>query len=204
MFAHDVAEHIGYLVRHVRNGSVEPFLTPAAKGRMMGADDIEIRRLAQTDAVLYRSIRLEALRANPEAFGSTFEVENAQPLSWFSDRLGGSTVLGAFCNAELVAIAGFAVQQGQKREHKGILWGMYVRHAARKASVGRRLVEAICNLARQQVELIQLTVVRDNEQARSLYARLGFLEYGVEKNALKQNGRYHDEVLMAKDLSGQS
>ena len=173
----------------------------------MSADGIEIRRLTQedpTDAVLYRGIRLEALQANPEAFGSTFEVENAQPLSWFSDRLGGSTstVLGAFRNAELVAIAGFAVQQGQKMAHKGILWGMYVRPAARRASVGRRLVEAICNLARQQVELVHLAVVRDNEQARSLYARLGFLEYGVEKNALKQDGRYYDEVLMAKDLSG--
>jgi len=171
----------------------------------MSTDDIEIRRLAQeapADAVLYRDIRLEALQANPEAFGSTFELENARPLSWFSDRLGDSTVLGAFRNAKLVAIAGFAVQQGQKMAHKGILWGMYVRPAARKASVGRRLVEAICNLARQQVELIQLTVVRDNEQARSLYTRLGFLEYGVEKNALKQDGRYYDQVLMAKDLSG--
>ena len=174
---------------------------------MKSAAGIEIRRLTredQTDVVLYRDIRLEALLANPEAFGSTFEVENAQPPSWFSDRLGGSTVLGAFRNAELVAIAGFAVQHGQKQAHKGILWGMYVRPAARKASVGRRLVEAICNLARQQVELIQLSVVRDNAQARSLYVRLGFLEYGVEKNSLKQDGRYYDEVLMAKDLLGQS
>jgi ribosomal protein S18 acetylase RimI-like enzyme len=169
---------------------------------MMIADGIEIRRLVQDAAVLYRGIRLEALQASPEAFGSTFEVENAQPLSWFSDRLGSSTVLGAFRDAELVGMAGFAVQQGQKKAHKGMLWGMYVRPAARKASVGRRLVEAICNLARQQVELIQLTVVRDNEQARSLYTKLGFLEYGMEKNALKQNGRYYDEVLMAKDLSG--
>ena len=44
----------------------------------------------------------------------------------------------------------------------------------------------------------------DNERARSLYARLGFLEYGVEKNALKQAGRYYDEVLMAKNLLGPS
>ena len=168
----------------------------------MSADVIEIRRLVQDDAVLYRGIRLEALQANPEAFGSTFEVENAQPLSWFSDRLGSSTVLGAFRGAELVGMAGFAVQQGQKRAHKGGLWGMYVRPAARKAGVGRRLGEAVCNLAHQQVELIQLTVVRDNEQARRLYARLGFLEYGVEMNALKQDGRYYDEVLMAKDLLG--
>jgi RimJ/RimL family protein N-acetyltransferase len=52
--------------------------------------------------------------------------------------------------------------------------------------------------------LIQLSVVLDNEPARSLYARLGFLEYGVERNALKQAGRYYDEVLMAKDLLRQS
>src|SRR6266487_820345 len=129
---------------------------------MMSADRIEIRRLVQTDAVLYRGIRLEALQANPEAFGSTFEVENAQPLSWFSDRLGASTMLGAFRNAELVAVAGFAVQQGQKSAHKGILWGMYVRPGARKASVGRRLVDSVLDVARQHVELIQLSVVRDN------------------------------------------
>jgi ribosomal protein S18 acetylase RimI-like enzyme len=173
----------------------------------MSADHIEIRRLAQedaADAVLYRDIRLEALQANPEAFGSTFEVENAQPLSLFSDRLGSSTVLGAFRDTELVGIVGFAVQQGQKEAHKGTLWGMYVRPAARNAKVGRRLVESVCNHARQQVELIQLSVVVDNQQARSLYARLGFLEYGVEKNALKQAGRYYDEVLMAKDLLGRS
>src|SRR5258705_13370596 len=147
----------------------------------MSASRIEIRRLAQGDAAdvaRYRDIRLEALSTSPEAFGSSYEIENAQPASWFADRLGSATVLGAFRDAELVGIAGFAVQQGQKRAHKGLLWGMYVRPAARKASVGRRLVEAICNLARQHVELIQLTVVRDNEQARSLYVRLGFLEDG--------------------------
>jgi ribosomal protein S18 acetylase RimI-like enzyme len=172
----------------------------------MSVDDIEIRRLARedpADPVLYRGIRLEALQANPEAFGTTFNAENEKPLSWFADRLGGSTVLGAFCNAQLIAVAGFAVRSGQKEAHKGLLWGMYVRPAARKAGVGRRLVEAICNLARQHVELIQLTVVRDNEQARRLYAGLGFLEYGLEKNALKQGGRYYDEVLMAKDLAGE-
>ena len=102
---------------------------------------IEIRRLVQedaADAVLYRDIRLEALQANPEAFGSTFEVENALPLSLFSDRLGSSTVLGAFRNTELVGIACFVVQQGQKEAHKGTLWGMYVRPTARNKS---RLVD---------------------------------------------------------------
>jgi len=48
--------------------------------------------------------------------------------------------------------------------------------------------------------LLQRSVVSDNEQARRLYACLGFVEYGVEKNSLKQHGRYYDEILMALAL----
>jgi RimJ/RimL family protein N-acetyltransferase len=162
---------------------------------------IEIRRLMQADAALYREIRLEALRVHPEAFESTLETEVAQPSGWFADRLAGSTILGAFCDPELVGVAGFAIQQGRKQAHKGAIWGMYVRSDARRAGIGRRLIEAIFDLAHGRVELIQLSVIRDNEQARRLYASLGFLEFGIEKNALKQNGRYYDEILMAKDLS---
>ena len=169
----------------------------------MSAAQINIRRLAHdnaADVALYRDIRLEALRNSPEAFGSAFEAENAQPITWFADRLGSSTVLAAFQGAALVAMAGFAIQPGPKRAHKGLLWGMYVRPTARQAGVGRQLVEAICDLARRHVELIQLTVVHDNARARQLYASLGFVDYGLERQALKHNGRYYDEVLMAKDL----
>jgi ribosomal protein S18 acetylase RimI-like enzyme len=164
------------------------------------AAQIQIRRLAPTDAALYRDIRLEALRCNPEAFGSTFDAENAQPLTLFADRIGGSNVFGAFHDSKLVGIAGLLIGKGQKEAHKGRLVGMYVRPSARKVGVGRRLVETIIEFARQRVELIQLAVVSDNEPARRVYERLGFVEYGLEKKALKQDGRYYNEVLMAKDL----
>jgi len=48
--------------------------------------------------------------------------------------------------------------------------------------------------------LLQLNVVSDNDPARLLYTRLRFIEYGVEKNSLKQHGHYYDEILMALDL----
>jgi ribosomal protein S18 acetylase RimI-like enzyme len=80
---------------------------------------------------------------------------------------------------------------------------MYVRPHARKAGVGRRLVEAVIEFARQRVEVIQLAVVRDSARARRLYARLGFLEYGVERNSLKQGEQYYDVILMAMDLAPQ-
>ena len=155
----------------------------------MDAADIHIRQLTPGDAALYRSIRLEGLKESPEAFGSTFDAEFTKPLAWFFDRLSSSVVFGAIHDARILGVSGFAVRQEEKEAHKGLLWGMYVRPDARGAGIARRLVE-----------LIQLSVVVGNDQARRLYARLGFVEYGIERNSLKYCGRYYDEILMAKEL----
>jgi RimJ/RimL family protein N-acetyltransferase len=162
---------------------------------------IQIRRLTPSEGAAYREIRLEALRLNPEAFGSTFEAESARPLAHFSERVAGCPVFGAFRDAEIVGMAGFLGREGAKDAHKGYLWGMYVRAGARNAGVGRKLAEAVIEHARRHVEVPQLDVVCENEAARRLYASLGFVEYGIERKALKHAGRYYDEVLMSKDLA---
>jgi RimJ/RimL family protein N-acetyltransferase len=162
--------------------------------------DIQIRRLQTPDAAVYRDIRLEALQRNPEAFGSTFEFENAQPLSSFEASLGRAAIFGAFIDGRLAGMAGFAVQEGSKFAHKARLWGMYVRAAARNSGLGKRLVASVLDHARGRAELVQLTVVSENEAARRLYRAMGFVEYGHEKRALKQDGRYYDEVLMVNFL----
>jgi RimJ/RimL family protein N-acetyltransferase len=163
--------------------------------------DLQIRLLAPADAAAYRAIRLSGLKDTPEAFGSTFDAEAAKPLAWFFDRLTASNVFGALREREILGVAGFAVRDGAKEAHKGLLWGMYVRPEARGTGVARRLVETVIDFARPRVELIQLSVVVGNERARRLYARIGFVEYGIEKNSLKFGGRYYDEILMAKQLS---
>lgn len=162
---------------------------------------IEIRRLTAADVALFREIRLEALRRNPEAFASAFETESVLPIGWFTERLERTTVLGAFDRSELVGIVGLAVDDGPKRRHKGMLVSMYVRSSARGARVGRRLVDAAVELAAQSLELVQLGVTAGNEPALRLYQSAGFVEYGLERHALKIDGRYYDEILMAKDLT---
>ncbi len=163
--------------------------------------EVMVRRLLPADVCIYREIRLEALLTSPEAFGSTYQSESAEPFTWFADRLNNAAVFGAFDGSDLVGVAGFFGNKGRKEAHKGTLWGMYVRSSARETGVGRRLVQTVLDYARQRVELIQLTAVSGNEPARRLYASLGFIEYGFEKNSLKQDGRYWDEVLMVKPLS---
>ena len=162
--------------------------------------DVTIRRLGPDDANSFRAIRLEALRANPEAFGSTFELEDEQNLEWFAGRLENSHVLGAFRDGELVGTVGFAIQQGPKNAHKGRLWGMYVRSSSRGLGVGRLLMNAVLDVARDSVELVQLTVVRENRPARRLYESAGFLDFGMEPKASKLGDVYYDEAHMALDF----
>ena len=160
----------------------------------------QIRRLVPADARLFREIRLEALQQAPEAFGSTFEQECSQSLGQFEEVLTRADVFGAFRNADLLGMAGYRTQAGAKKAHKGYLWGMYVRAIARGTGIAKPLVEAVLDHARQHVELVQLTVVAENETAQRLYRRCGFVEYGREVHSLKQGGRYYDEVLMAVAL----
>jgi RimJ/RimL family protein N-acetyltransferase len=156
-----------------------------------------IRLLTSADAALYRAIRLEALAAHPEAFGSTFEREQEKPLAWFAERLATSDVFGAFDADELVGTAGFRREDGAKTAHKAVLWGMYVRPLARKSGTGRLLVDAVAAHAAERVEQLQLVVVSDNQAALRLYTAAGFVEYGRGVKALKWGGRYYDEILMA-------
>jgi ribosomal protein S18 acetylase RimI-like enzyme len=167
----------------------------------MSREPIAVRRLSPAQAGLFRDIRLEGLRRDPDAFADTIEEESRHPLARFERMLADSAVFGAFRGTELLGVAGFFVQHGPKHRHKGTLWGMYVRPQARGSGVGETLVAAVIEYARTLVELLQLTVISDNPAARRLYERCGFEPYGLEKRAAKYHGRYHDDVLMAKMLT---
>jgi ribosomal protein S18 acetylase RimI-like enzyme len=167
----------------------------------VGNSSIQVRLLTPADAELFREIRLEALRTNPEAFGSTYEAEKDSKEQKYAAWLANSQIFGAFQGSRLVGIAAFTVLEGVKQSHKGLLRSMYVSPHSRKTGVGRKLIEAIIEAGQGRVELLHLSVVSDNHQAIRLYKSLGFEQYGLEKHALKQNGRYYDEILMALPLT---
>ena len=121
-------------------------------------------------------------------------------MTWFEERLSKTFVFGSFQDSHLLGIAGFYIQHGIKTQHKGVLWGMYVRPQARKMGLGQKLVEAVILHAQEYVELLQLMVLHDNEQALHLYERCGFTAYGLEKDSLKYKERYYDELLMARQI----
>ncbi|XID94878.1 GNAT family N-acetyltransferase [Paenibacillaceae bacterium WGS1546] len=161
-----------------------------------------IRILQESDAHNYHELRLTGLRTNPEAFGSTYEREAQFAAETVIERIRPSKdkfVLGAFSESgSLSGIVAFVRDTGIKTAHKAHLYGMYVAEESRGQGLGRSLMQACIRMAREceGLEHIQLTVVSRNEAARKLYESLGFELYGVERNALKLNGRYDDEALM--------
>ncbi|WP_246941959.1 GNAT family N-acetyltransferase [Bacillus pinisoli] len=161
---------------------------------------MEIKILEPTDAVIYREIRLEALKANPEAFSSSYEEEKESTLESFENRLkfGHFFTFGAFVENNLVGVVTLIVETKTKTKHRANIVAMYVYPENRKSGIGRKLMtEAILKAKEiKVVEQIYLTVTSGNEPAKNLYNSLGFKTYGVNRNGLKIKDTYFDDELM--------
>ncbi len=166
-----------------------------------------IRPLTAADATAYRTLRLQALRDHPEAFGASYEDEVARSLEMTARRLDGgplNCVFGAFVGADLVGTAGFIIPDGSaKSRHKGLLVGVHVAPAHRGRAIGRALVAAVIDHARAHVVLLQAGVGVDNAPALRLYESLGFRRYGLEDKALLVDGVFIDEALIVLDFAAE-
>jgi GNAT superfamily N-acetyltransferase len=160
-----------------------------------------IRRLSTDDAEVFRSIRLESLVAEPNAFGAHIDDEVEQPLSFFAEKLASGRASGAFEDGELAAIMGLSIPEGRKIRHKGMLWGVYARSAFRGRGVTGRLLDYVIADARELgLEWINLVVSVKTPAARKLYESRCFAVYAREPAGLKVDGVDNDDELMTLRL----
>lgn len=160
-----------------------------------------IRPFALDDAEVYRQLRLRALAAHPEAFGSSVADEEAVSVATVAERLARGDTFGAFAAAGPVGMAGFFRETGEKRRHRGVMWGVYVDPGHRGAGLAGRLVDHVVAHAAGQVEMLCLGVAAENGAARRLYEGRGFVAVGVEPHAFKLADRYVDELMMVRFLT---
>ena len=161
---------------------------------------MEVRRLTEDDAESYREIRLEALEHHPEAFQATYESVADLPLDAYRQRLRRYALFGGFLDGELCGFVGFFALKNAKIKHKGLMWGMYVKERARGSGLAGKMVEAVVDHARDEVEQLLCSVIADNERASRFYEKMGFELYGTERRALKLGERYYDEEFRVKFL----
>ena len=153
---------------------------------------MEVRRLTIDDSPAYRTLRLRSLREHPEAFTTSHEELERQPLADTERRLAGANAKfwGAFEHGRLCGYVGLERATRAKCRHKATLVGMYVEPEAAGRGIGRALVDTLVRQARADgLELIVLTVTEGNAKAATLYERCGFRSFGVEPHAIKVDGR---------------
>ena len=157
-----------------------------------------IRILESGDATAYQAFRLDALRACPEAFGSTYEEEVQLTASEIEARVRPAAdqfILGAFEPEErLIGVVGMIRPTRTKRRHGAQIWGMYVAAEARGRGVGNALLSDLIRRVRQLEGVLQvhLSVITSCQSARRLYVAHGFEPYGTEPRAHMQNGALLD------------
>jgi ribosomal protein S18 acetylase RimI-like enzyme len=166
---------------------------------------MQVRRLAANDAPEYRALRLRAFRDHPEAFTTSFEELEEQPLSDTEKRFGAAHLKfwGAYDESgALCGYVGLDRETRMKCRHKATLIGMYVAPEQAGRGIGRALVDALIAEARASgLELVVLTVTEGNSRAAQLYERCGFRSFGVEPRAIKVGGRAYAKNHMYLELT---
>lgn len=147
--------------------------------------DVVIRRLNPEDVDAFRALRIEAMTAEPETFGTDILEERAKTVETSAETLSATALFGGYVDGELVAMAGYARMKPLREQHKGTVWSMYVRASARGHGLGGKLLRTVIDHARTEVESLSLVVVSTNAAAVALYERHGFRRWGLEPRALK-------------------
>jgi ribosomal protein S18 acetylase RimI-like enzyme len=141
---------------------------------------MDIITLHPDDWARYRALRLEALRTEPQAFGSAYADQVHHPESFWRWRLAQAAenqadwLLFAQEDGQLIGMI-----NGHVGAEPGIvdIFAMYVTPARRGRGVAGALLQAVLHIARQQEGLrtARLHVNAGQTAALRLYQRAGFV-----------------------------
>ena len=163
---------------------------------MPSPDDLIIRPVLLQDAeALWTIARQEGVIETTMALPSLRLEQRMKSLS----KLGENDhYMVAERAAQVVGVAGLTVGTGRLR-HTGSLF-VYVARQHQGQGIGTRLVQTLLDLADQWLLLrrVELTVLTENEGAKHLYERLGFVVEGCRKMSVISQGELKDEWLMAR------
>ena len=161
------------------------------------ASGFSLRLLLPSDAVQYRTFRLNNLRLYPTLFRADAAEESLKPLATSERRLKPTPLnrwQGAFDQGGiLIGAVGFRREAGAKRQHIGQIIGLSVAPDWQGKGIATALMLDVIDYARSLDGLrqLQLTVTTPNPAAEQLYDRLGFEVFGLERDALRIGSESH-------------
>jgi len=158
--------------------------------------DLIVRPILLQDAeALWKIARQEGVLETTMALPSLRLEQRMKSISELSEN---DHYMVAERAGEVVGIAGLTVGTGRTR-HSGSLF-IYVTRQQQGQGIGTRLMQSLLDLADNWLLLrrVELTVLTENEGAKRLYERLGFVIEGCRKMSVIAQGELKDEWLMAR------
>ena len=143
-------------------------------------------------------MRLEALKADPVAFGSSYEEEFSRPEEFWRHRIGN--MLFAVENNRPVGMVRYEFEPRAKNKHVAGIYAMYVNREFRNLGIGKRLMDGVISLIAENKDIrkIRLSVTPEQVYAVKLYEHCGFKSAGFFADELCVDGRYYDEITDGK------
>lgn len=162
---------------------------------------VAIITLSPSQWQMYKTLRLEALQSDPQAFGRSFAEEVLYPDEKWQERLAGistSSVYSYFASIKdkLVGMVGAKIieEGGQK---VAVVMQMYVQKNQRGKGIGQLLLLTLLKELQKRSDIVsvQLDVNTSQKNAIKLYQKMGFTII-KETKRLMGDGDYHDEYVM--------
>ncbi|WP_299117609.1 GNAT family N-acetyltransferase [uncultured Winogradskyella sp.] len=164
--------------------------------------EILIRKLLPNESTSYREVRLQCLENYPKHFTTNYNDEKTKEKLFFqpyieqSDK--NSFVIGAFHNNSLIGISGFKRHERKKINHGGVIIQVYVKPEYQGRNIGSNIIASTIDEAFKinGLEQIEIGVISINKNAEKLYKKIGFEEFGLQKNFLKIDDLYYHHKMM--------
>ncbi|TGQ52359.1 N-acetyltransferase [Mesorhizobium sp. M1C.F.Ca.ET.193.01.1.1] len=161
-----------------------------------------LKLLDPDDVEILKRIRLEALRAAPEAFASSAADWESLPDEEWRRRLANNPVVVSFQGQEPVGLMGLMRQQASKMAHRATIVMVYLRGSERGGGHAVAMLNLLLDHARALgIRQVELAVSAENPAAMRFYLREGFHQIGCIPGGLLHEGREIDEVVMARRLT---
>jgi GNAT superfamily N-acetyltransferase len=160
-----------------------------------------IRQVREHEKEKYNGFFLEGIRSSPECFRITpgealnrpFSVELSRDRAVFVATIGDDWIGTASFERDLTRI---------RRSHVGWLVRMYVHPSFRGRGIASELGNSVVRYAAElrDIDHLNVTVMQSNQDALSVYLRMGFVQIGEETDAVQHGELFLNELILSKKL----
>jgi ribosomal protein S18 acetylase RimI-like enzyme len=166
----------------------------------------EVKKLDPEHWFVYKHLRLESLKNDPQAFIGIHEEKLKVPDDIWREQFSRehTRILFLFEGVQAIGIAGYDINHISKNAHVASIFGVYIMPDYRGKDLGKMLVSAVIDdivKHHPQIIKIKLAVSSSQTAAFHIYESLGFKNTGTLKMEIKHGEEFFDEILLEKFIA---